>query len=201
MAFPSSPIRDNFNRASLGANWTAPFLDATALANPNGTQLPGLGGFADGAYTALGGLSGGIVEAFITVATRQTGILVESVLVYFLDSSKSGYGVEFDSDTIQIYRIDTGASTGIHSTAITLANGDVVGMKYTPAGTLVEAFQNGAVASSFSDAAHTTMDRIGIESGNATTIRLDDFGGGIAGSAAGAASWPYGNQLPVLAGP
>lgn len=182
MAFPSSAILDNFNRASLGANWTTAFLDGTALTNPNGTQLPGLSGFADGYYNPLGGLNGGTVEVFITVATIQAGAGNESVMTYFVDASKNGYAIEWDATTARIYRIDAGAQTLLGANvSFTLANGDVVGLKFTPGGT-IEAYQNGTQIGSRSEATYSTMDRIGIESGNSTTIRLDDFGGGIAGS-------------------
>src|SRR6478609_10924892 len=92
-SFPITPVLDNFNRSTIGANWAGGHLNAGNLPNPNGTQLAADGvNFYDGWWTPFQVIYP--MEVFLTVAVQRPAAPVnETAMPYIMDANGSGYGL------------------------------------------------------------------------------------------------------------
>ena len=195
MAFPTTPILDNFNRADggLGANWT--YMDfggagggPAIISNQVGPDAAG--DFALMIYNAS--TYGPDVEAYIDVPTKiSSGTEVNTIGFYTSSGSFAtldGYYVsppEAAGTSWLIARRDDGAATQLGATFTqSFANGDAFGMARI--GNDIEAWhRTGGVWSLLATRTDSTYVGAGKLAFSASdnsggAYRLDNFGGGVA---------------------
>lgn len=194
MAFPTTGILDNFNRANEGpppsANWSGPVVvgesrlvvSANAVQGENATSIcsgwwnPSTFGPDSEAFITL--VSGGALVAFFGVQLRLAGPNTAGVDGYLFDAAAL-------ADELVIYRLDNGVYTQLGVTiAATWANGDALGGEII--GSTLQSYRKpsggawGAIGTSRTDATYTAAGFISFRStGDGTShVPGDDFGGG-----------------------
>jgi len=141
VAFPSTPILDNFNRAdgALGANWTAPPQATDSTPEIFSNVVTGVGSLNNSAY--WNAATFGATEAFLTIPTSVVGGARFSPYARIQNPNSAtvfaAYIAEFrmDLSTIDVFRIynNTYSSTlGQISSAVSAGN--KVGTKVTTVG-------------------------------------------------------------------
>jgi hypothetical protein len=183
VAFPTTPILDDFNRADEGpppsANWTGPMT----AGGPNGLQVVSnqcqRGAPYGGAWWNASTF-GPDSEVYLTargssdfyVYLRMTGALGTS--------AQTGYRANWFGDEVRIRRVDSGSGTVIGGPyAVT---GPVTGNKFglEAVGSTITAYvdtgSGWTAVGSVVDATYSTAGVIGVE----TDGTFDDFGGGTA---------------------
>ncbi len=186
MAFPSTPVLDDFNRANggPGANWTVLFSgDGVGTIDTN--QMKGTAVASDNAYwNALTPLES---EVYMDVPTFDTGGAFLYVAARMVGSN--GYLLRvISTGDLQLFRMVASASTQLGTNiAVGFASGDSFGMEVAGSGAAVSVAvywkrTSWALQTTYSD---THADRrIGAgriaywHSGTAQTFRWDNFGGG-----------------------
>ena len=179
MAFPTTGILDNFNRANQGpppTGWTTIYNGHKVVSN----ALQGnTGGDANVSVWNTTGL-GPSIEAYITIV--NTGSFVT---LYIIDAALSvGYSVAYGADAVQVFRQDEFGVTETQLGAdisVTMGAGDALGMYYDAATDTIYAYRKPSGGSwaelgSRSDSTYTSLSRIGLFT--YTTNNFDDFGGG-----------------------
>lgn len=191
MAFPTTSVLDNFNRAdenplSGGGNWggsTSVFAAATTnILKVSTNQAAGNFIGTNSSYWAASTF-GPNCEAYVTIPTVAAVFsYVYARLVNTGTSSVNGYAVAADvlGGNIIAYRIDAGVLTSIKSAAQAWANGDSLGISVV--GTTITLYYKAAAGAW--TAVSTVTDSTYSAAGNiaagtvGTSPRLDDFGGG-----------------------
>jgi hypothetical protein len=199
MAFGDAAVIDDFNRSDrslAGDNgWSGPLWSAdqaaAIISNVVGGATSSLW------YGAYRGSFSGDVEAWATIPTVTTAREF-AIWIHITNgntSSPQGYRVLWvNSTTGSIQRCDSGSQSTLTTFNTSLSNGDALGIEKI--GNTITAYKKpsggswGSVATVASDTTYTSG-AIGFEFEH-TTWRLDDFGGGAPGAAAGqptAARW------------
>lgn len=202
MAFPTTPILDNFNRANTGpppsVNWATPiFPGHTGLKVLSNLLVAGVASFCDSYWSAT--KFNANQEVYATLAIKGANI---SALFTRLSNpglaSITGYFLYLDvvNSLLQIYRMDNSTTAVLlNSLAHTFVNGERFG--FTSIGKIHTGYmdtKNGkgfSFALSASDATYSNSGYLGVQMGDATPA-LDDFGGGASRIA------PYPMQAAVL---
>lgn len=184
MAFPTTSVLDDFNRAdgSVGANWT--LLDwisqgTTVVLTISSSQVAFSASGADGNWNPV--TFGPDSEVFITVPAISVSIELY-VRMANPGSTPNCYRARFRnaSNSFFLYRADAGVSTQLGaSVAGALANGDTAGVDIV--GSNVSMYQktggSWTTIMTRSDSTYTAAGYIGLY-GNGSADRGDDFGGG-----------------------
>lgn len=205
MAFPTTSVLDDFNRANgaIGSNWVAGFGDPLPAVNTNSAR-----GAAAGWYGAVWAPSGTPAsfgpdcEAYYTIAVanlasaQPAGVLARVSTP--TSGTFSGYMARVHSSTgePELVRFDAGTPTTLDTAiGVTPVAGDKIGLScigstisiwYAPAGVWP-----GAATKTVTDATYGSAGAIcvSINQTGANSNGFDDFGGGTLGAAA-AASLP-----------
>jgi len=174
VSFPSTSIIDDFDRASIGSDWTDVANGITissneaagSTADANNSAYYNASSYADG------------YEVYITLTTA-----VNDTSLYHLNGSYNGYGLLASpaGETIEIQEIASGSPTTLGAAiSQTLSNGDAVGLKKD--GSTLTAYYK-ASGGSWAEIGNRTDSTYSV-TGNfflqiySTTGRCDDFGGG-----------------------
>lgn len=184
MTFPATPIIDAFTYADgalqtvSGGVWLNP-IGAWFVVNSN-QIVPAVGA---GAVNTRNGLSLTNCEAYITIVTLPgTG---EEASLGWLDGSGDGYGVGYTHGAPGTFVIRESAAytptTLGAAISLTLGAGDAIGFRVRTTTNEIEGWARiGGVwtlQGLRTDTTYTTARTLAV-SGNGTTMRLDDFGGG-----------------------
>lgn len=193
MAFPTTAVIDDFNRAnsgSLGSNWGAdPFNFAGANFDVLSNQAVG----NNSAYCAnywSAATFGADSEVYVTCVTKPTngGDWALGARIVNPDTTGvDGYRLQVDSDAgtdeWKVQRVDNGVVTQLGATATQeIASGDAVGLEVI--GTTVKAYYKASGGSlsevaSRTDATYSAAGNISLEAfDNGGDPVFDDFGGG-----------------------
>jgi hypothetical protein len=194
VAFPTTSVLDNFNRANEGpppsANWSA---DQYGLALAGwavvSNTIDASANFSANYWSAS--TFGPDCEGFITLTTwtfsandvdltarLQGGVGTSAVDGFTVKATSVSGGA---NDTIKIMRLDNGTNTQLGATITQeLADGDSLGIECS--GTSISAYYKPAAGAwtlggTRTDAAHGSAGNLGIYAANTSTA-LDDFGGG-----------------------
>lgn len=185
-AFGDAGVVDQFNRANsgdLGASWNSGYFGGAALAITS-NEVSGSSGYQEDYYNVA---TYATAEGWYTIATLPGAgavcyldIRIANPGGATLDSYETVYTQAAGTDTVQVYRVDTGSPTQLGSTINQdFAAGDGLGLSAT--GSTIEVWRrsSGTWASlgSRTDSTYSAAGYIGIGLQNATA-RLDDFGGG-----------------------
>ena len=143
MAFPTSAVLDNFNRASIGTGWSVdPFNAGSSGIAITSNQASGGSGFRESYYNAA--TYGPDCEVYCTIATLPTsgstvglGARIQSP-----DSaSADGYYIEFlnsGTDAVAVYRVVNGTfSAALANINQNFSAGDGLGAEITGTGATV----------------------------------------------------------------
>lgn len=188
MAFPSTSVLDNFNRAngSLGGGWGGDTAYYSIASNQCNVDYAGWHPIAY-ATTEYGTDQ----EVYVTVATRAGTESAYEIFVKMQTSAPTGDG-DFEaiyiywapgaSGTFAVESYDTtnGYQTRGSWTGQSLSNGDVIGARCEPDGTLT-VYKNGTEVGSCDCSGWPYYDQtgyIGLAPYVVQNARLDDFGGG-----------------------
>lgn len=197
--FPTTPIRDNFNRANELALTTASNGETWALIPDQGTI--GLGAVAissnvtystagPGSFDMLTTTDAADCEGYVTISTKGSSTNDEVTVDIRMQQTSSyttvdGYAVraivQAGTDTILLARVDNVIATTIATYNQEFSSGDAVGIRCT--GSIIEAFYRsgssgpftrlgGVVDSTYSSGGRQAITIVG------TNTRADDFGGG-----------------------
>lgn len=177
MAFPTTTLLDDFNRANASppsASWSGPIFGANHLAVSSNTCV-GNGGASGSDYWNT--TVGPDTEVWAKFATLGGYLYVR--MKDPGSGTSDGYVVTPStvSGNCTVCRIDNGALTqlgsGLGSAA---ANGDVIGLEIIS--DTLQAYKNGSAWSTTrSDSTYSVAGYIGIYASSASTV-IDDFGGG-----------------------
>lgn len=200
MAFPTTSVLDNFNRAdgALGSNWSTPTFAA---------------GFNISSNVAFGSTTGNI--QYWNVATygpdfeiyadipnlpgsgQQCG-LTGGVLQQTSAITLDGYAVAYthgSPGTLAIQRITNGVvAATVASSSQTLSAGDQIGLSRV--GTTLTSYINGTQIDTGTDSTHTGAGYLLMFSTN-TTNSFDDFGGGTLSGAAATSRPLFRARMPA----
>lgn len=183
MAFPSTSVLDDFNRANgaVGSNYTIPTFLSGMNVSSNTCVSAGANGLAVynvATYTDC--------EVYATLTTKpsdgNSATLQWRLVQYSSVLTLDGYYIQINSvagagnDTIQVNRVTNAAPTAIGA-AFTqeIANGDVIGVRMV--GDTIEVFVNGTSLGTRTDSTYTGAGTLAL--GFSTTSGAwDDFGGG-----------------------
>jgi hypothetical protein len=190
MAFPTTSLLDAFTRAdnpsSLGANWTvgpeSGYASLGVLSNQAYAATAWKANYWNTAFNAD-------QEVYVTVPTLPTYRLRLYVRIQNPGASLSSYEADLKSTgTVDLYKRVAGVRTSIGSDSTMFSAGDKIGLEV--AGTTVRLHRYTAAAWSMIEEITGQTDvsgsgYIGMEVGNETTVRMDDFSGGSIVAAAG----------------
>lgn len=205
MAFPTTSVLDNFNRAnenplSTAGNWGAPIHDPatggamTMKLVSNAIQDDSLadGGGSGQAYWDGANFGPG-AEVFVTIPTWWANASSDFWLWMHgrsegssaMDGYKLYVSTSGGNNIWQLYRLDNEVATQLGADLGTqnISNGDAIGLECTASG-IFQAYYKASgggwatVGSTRSESTYTSG-HIGVSKGfNDTTSSLDDFGGG-----------------------
>lgn len=198
MAFPTtSTVLDNFNRVSIGANWTACFGGGANL-NVDGAAVYQTAGFISAFWNPA--TYGPDLEAWITISTKPTNNDGSNPSCWLIGraqtpSASTADWYELDvlpaagTDAWQLYRNINNSFTLLTSGTQEWTNGDKLGLEILGSGATVTINgyrHNGTSWSNFATYSDTDANRItaagyigtGISDVSPFPCRLDDFGGG-----------------------
>ncbi len=186
--FPTTSVIDNFNRAAIGANYTAaPFGYGGALVIVSSTLLGGANAEDDNSAYYNVATYGPHTEAYITYVTKNTDDGYGPALyIRLTDVGNDCYSVDIQdygsaTDQITKSRLDDGVPIQLDSDiAQEIAAGDSFGVEMIGS-TLTPYYKSGASAwvakTPSSDATYTAAGYIGIYIPS-NVARLDNLGGG-----------------------
>jgi hypothetical protein len=187
MLFPTTPIRDNFNRSNEGpppsASWVTPFSHTGLKVFSNQCRSATTTVTCSAAWNTVFGPN---VEVYLRIPgawTSSQGVRlfgrVASTSVY------TGYFVWANSAGTRLYEVTAGVFTEIASSATVLAPGNFLGL--TIVGNEIKAWRRVSSSTpwvelvSVIDGTHSGNGYIGISlpsDGTANTTDVDEFGGG-----------------------
>lgn len=193
MAFPTTSILDDFNRANTGpppgTNWTSTIISGDVGNKVISNQFAGGSSAPASSYWNVGTFGADCeVYATITDATMErNGCLAR--ITNPGGATMCGYYCIAQADHFRLFRIDNGSGTEIDDYfGITLANGDKFGMSivgslitvwYAPVATGVW-----GAAGTHTDATYGSAGYIGLRTiDNTNNACMDNFGGGTIGGA------------------
>jgi hypothetical protein len=182
MAFPTTALLDNFNRADespIAGNWGTPFetnqssAQARVVSNqygPVGTSF-GEGYWNPSTYADC--------ECWATFAVAGGDPMICLRLTPGTTSTATGYAVRFTPGTpgsVLAYKLPGYTALARAGTAATIAVGDQVGASMI--GSTITAYVNGVAVATWTDASYASGNLgLGFWTRN-STARLEDFGGG-----------------------
>lgn len=187
MAFPTTSILDNFNRANEGpppsANWGTP-------SGFNGWQVAS--NVCDAASVALGAAItfwsaasfGASAECYCDITAKPLATSAFYIFLRFNTVTGNGYAVNFvnnvGTDTVNIIREDGYGDNILASFSQEVTAGDSIGISIS--GSTITAWYKAAAGAwtslgTASDATYSGTGSIGMV-GLDTTISIDNFGGG-----------------------
>lgn len=197
--FPTTPIRDTFNRSDESAITTASNGETWAIIPDQGTLgLGSVGVSSNVAYSTAGPGSFDMItttdaadcEAYVTISTKGSStndeVDVDVRLQQYSNAlTMDGYAVraivQAGTDTISIVRIDNVVTSALITFNQEFSSGDAIGIRCT--GSIIEAFYRsgssgpftrlgGIVDSTYPNGGRTALTLVG------TNTRADNFGGG-----------------------
>jgi hypothetical protein len=197
VAFPTTPLLDDFNRAN--ANLTSPWGGyplgtGATLMRVLANQLDGGNGNTfDGSYWSTTQF-GPDTEVVVTIATDDAA---NNELIFLLarltspnTASYNGYGVNVNRSggLVEFYKLTAGAQSLKTSVSTTFASGDKVGLEVVNSGAdvIVRAYKftggSWSLLGSWTDVAPTStftgQGNIGFECRTGVTPKFDDWSGG-----------------------
>ncbi len=190
MAFPTTGILDNFNRAdgALGGGWSTTKIESATTTNLaiQSNQMWRSGGESNGYLTASQGPD---VEAYCTVATKPPTGQYLGLFVRIQTPGTGGWdgyaliwivGATNDTYSLRRYTNASNAATLATPTSTTLVEGQKIGLEVV--GSTIRAWKTVAgvwqqVGTDQTDATYSAAGQIGIEVPE-SNARIDDFGGG-----------------------
>lgn len=197
MAFPTTSVLDNFNRASIGANWSAnPFNAGGAnLITASSLYAGHSSTYAEAWYNATS--FAGDCEAFCTLQTRGTNGATFGMWVGLIrqpsasSSTADGYQAELlfgtTNDSVAIWRYTNSVQTkiaGSTNLAARMASGDKIGLEVKGGTIQLYTYQSGAWASrlsvadsTYSFSGDTVYGELAFYN-SATNAQVDDFAAG-----------------------
>lgn len=192
MAFPTTPVIDDFNRADTGpppsASWTTYSTYAGHKVVSNQLQASANNSWSH--YTAQD--FGPDCEVFVTCVTASPGAFMPTLRATDIGGvgTEDSYIFYIATGTGGIYRDDNEVSTLLGSTfSCSLTTNDQVGL--SAVGTTLSAYKNGVLLSTSSDTTYQSAGKIGLYN-QISGDTSDDFGGGTIQSAVG---WPASEKL------
>jgi hypothetical protein len=194
MAFPTTAVLDNFNRANgaLGASWTSGFYGDGTTLGVNSNQLANSATAWAGSYYNVASY-GPDCEIYFDIPTKDTGGSASFVLWLraggTLTGNPTGYYMTCDGGVWSIRRADgTGSDTQLGSTFFqTITNGDSLG--FSAVGSTLTAYYKAGAGSwttltTRTDSTYSAAGKLVIEI-QSNIVRLDNFGGGTIGGGGG----------------
>lgn len=180
MAFPTTGVLDDFNRANgpAGSAWTSPVAFEAAIFEVVSNKASD---FGDGGGYWDASTFGPDSEVYVDVAT--VNLMAKSLVlrVGSPGSSYNGYRTRFVNTTsLTVNRVDAGTSTQLGaSISYTIASGDSVGFEVIGSDLAVYKKTGGSWSSidTRSDSTHTSAGYIGWFGADGDDL-LDNFGGG-----------------------
>jgi hypothetical protein len=181
MAFPDvTTLIDDFNRGSLGANWSA-YGPAGTNIDISGNQLTNTAGGYKGSYYNAA-TYGPDFDFYVTSTPSDIGSNYFG-LIFALngaDATPDGYKMAFASNLIELFRVDAGSDTLIDSQSFTEQANDKFGLSrrgttiqvYTFRGSTWTLQCEATGESAHASAGHFCVDMFG------TAPFLDDMSGG-----------------------
>lgn len=173
---PSTAILDNFNRATLGANWSVLAgnlsLDANQLRTTGGAGSINVGIWNVATY-------GPDIEVYASMAAIPTSGYRTTLYLRFDSGLGNSYFAQIDSNgSVYIRRTDTGVPINLVSkaNAVTLTAGAT--FTFRAVGSTLSTFYNGMLVLSTTDATYATANSIGVGIEGGSNARWDNFGGG-----------------------
>ena len=111
MSFPVSGLLDDFNRASLGSNWTTGFFgDSTPVISASQLQAPTLGGWSGARWNVS--TYGADCEVYITAVDQPGTSRSLWLRVGGTDANPNGYQVIFDNTAFcKVQSVSAGSAT------------------------------------------------------------------------------------------
>lgn len=190
MAFPTTSILDDFNRASLGTNWTQGLLGDSDLAIDSSTAADGSGSGLWCAARWNVATYGADTEAFATIleSVSATRALLGRLDVSGGESAPDGYSVEFNNTAFcKAWRLDNGVATKLGSDFTVSGYGVDSQIGIEIVGTTITVYHKASggswsVVTTRTDSTYSAAGYIGLELYDNVT-RTDDFGGGTVGGA------------------
>lgn len=184
MAFPTTPILDNFN--DVETNPMTGWSDVINGLMSGGSTCTGSNAVDQSIsnYTAQS-FTTSKPEVYVTLVTQNAGDFFQ---IFFLDGTTSGYLVGFDFTSYDMYRFDSGTPTLVKSGTVTQNNGDSFGLSHN--GSIMTLYRKPSAGSwgvvdTFSDSTYGTLTyNIGLTA-YGVIVALDNFGGGATTSAGG----------------
>ena len=183
MAFPATPVLDNFNRADQNppsSSWSAITLLGNLAVVSNQCKANAAGNCGNYYNPATYGPNS---EAYITIVTK--GGTGDSVSVWVraqqpgsaltIDGYLVAWQVAAGTDQLLIQRSDNGVATTLTTIGQEMSNGDILGIRAV--GSTITAYVNGTQVGSATDSTYTAAGNLVLTVVN-TTFVLDDLGGG-----------------------
>lgn len=213
MAFPTTSILDNFNRAdgAIGGSWTAPMWTGDGTPQISTNQLTGaanVGNYYDAYWNASS--FGPDTEAYVTIATRGNAGNADELYIDVRGTPGTVTSYQLDiamgspNDTWQVIKTVSGAGStlGATYTSQNISAGDSVGIEVTGSSTVTINIYYKPSGGSWtllfsrtdSTSPITAAGRISIGVKN-NIYRLDDYGGGTIVAASGPFPLPGSNQM------
>lgn len=205
MAAPAASVIDNFNRASLGANWSTFTQAGTALTIVSSTLLaPGSNNYT-GSYWNAATFSRPC-EAYMTIVSGITGTTNYCGLMFIdtpnnTETNDDGYYLGTDTgdipDSVKLYRVDNGVATQIpagteHASSIPDNSRWAIQLEATNVKLWSDEGSGWVERISTADTTYSPAFRVVIDifDPGSDNVRLDDLGAGaIAGAATTSLIW------------
>ena len=193
MAFPTTGILDNFNRANEGpppsASWTNVENGLEVNSNTCKGDANNLGNWSNWNVETFGP----DCECYITLTNQSAENLYARLTS--VNTWDDGYSVTVFQNEVQIYRLDDGGRTQLGATiAQTSVSGDKLGMEIIGSSVTAYYDDGGAGWGSIgvrSDGAYSNAGYLGVRVFD-NDREFDDFGGGTI------AAPPAGNRVPII---
>jgi hypothetical protein len=177
MAFPSTGVIDNFNRAdaaNLGANWTDDTAGLKITSNKAAATATSTEYLAHYNVTTYGGS----LECFVTLSLANTTAEIE---LWALDGSLNGYRITFlpASSVIRVRRKDAGVSTQLGAD-ISQAIGLTDQIGFSRVAGVITVYINGVSVGTRNDSTYATAASLYLDfyAGDTLSNAVDNFGGG-----------------------
>jgi hypothetical protein len=181
MAFPLTPILDDFNRSEnpLSTGWDTALL-GSFQANGSTCQSNASGY----AFANRSTLYTGNQECFVTCSTKGNtddefalNLMTQNTgSILTVDAYNVVIEVESGTDSWRIQRIDNIVATVLANGTFEFSSGAQFGLRWQVGG-IITLFHNGNVLGSATDGTYSGTGKIGLTIEN-TAIRCDNFGGG-----------------------
>lgn len=161
MAFPTTTtVLDDFNRASLGSNWTV--IGGAGLNTTGSTQLYWGGAAAGDTYSAA--QFGPDLHFYITLAAGTTSGELTFNFFHDLTGGSSGYVIDYDGGTSTLLIQKRTAGTSVTMTtgnSVTFAAGDEIGVGIE--GNVITVYKNAGTWTQILQATDSTSPFTGVQ--------------------------------------